>query len=241
MNTLIEQSSILSDLLIMQDLDYKQFQQKLMPTVDPERVLGIRIPHLRRYAKRIAKEERAQVFLKSLPHRYYDEDNLHGALLEEIKDFDTALAAVEAFLPYLDNWATCDLFCPKVLKKDPDRFLKSLQKWLQSQHPYTVRYALVRLTAWYLEDALFEESVLSLAAAPKSEEYYVQMAQAWFFSMALAKQYKASLPYLLEQKLPAWVHNKAIQKAVESYQLSPEKKQFLKALKRRNENEDLAL
>ena len=235
---MIEQDSILSDLLSMQDLDYKQFQQKLMPTISPEKVLGVRIPLLRNYAKRIAKEERTQIFLKSLPHCYYDEDNLHGALLEEIKDFETALAEVERFLPYLDNWATCDLFCPKVLKKEPERFLQSLQKWLQSKHPYTVRYALVRLTAWYLDEPLFGESILSLATVPKSEEYYVQMAQAWFFSMALAKHYEATLPYLLEQKLPVWVHNKAIQKAIESYQLSSEKKQFLKTLKRKNEKED---
>ena len=218
-------------LFAMRDEPYAQFQRKLMPTVDPARVLGVRIPDVRRLAKSIYGTNAARAFLSDLPHAFYDEDNLHGALLDRIPNFDTAIAEVERFLPYIDNWATCDLFCPKTLLQKPDSLLSHIKSWLSSDKVYTVRYGLVRLTSWYLDGARFTPEILSLAAQVRNEDYYINMAQAWFFSMTLAKQYDATIPYLKAQKLDAWVHNKAIQKAVESYQVSPEIKAYLKTLK----------
>ena len=229
-----EATRIQERLWALSDTAYKRFQSNLLPTLSPDSVMGVRTPELRRLAKRLNGSAEAAHFLAALPHQYYDENNLHAALLEHIKDFDTALAEVERFLPYIDNWATCDGFCPKCLRKDPDRFLQRIGKWLTSSHPYTVRYALVRLTAWYLDDPIFTTEILALAAAVESEEYYVKMAQAWFFSIALVKQYETTIPYLTEHRLPVWVHNKAIQKAVESYRPSPETKSYLKTLKRQN-------
>ena len=225
--------SIQNRLFSLRDEGYRQFQIKLMPTVDPEKVIGVRTPEIRRCAKELFGSDAAKDFLASLPHTYYDENNLHGALLDRIADFDEALAAVEAFLPHIDNWATCDMFCPKALKKQPERLLHSIRGWLKSDRVYTVRYGLVRLTFWYLDEPVFSSDVLELATAVKQEDYYVQMAEAWLFSMALVKQWEATLPYLQAERLSPWIHNKAIQKAIESYQLTPEQKEFLKALKRK--------
>lgn len=218
-------------LLSMRDESYAKFQRKLMPCVAPERVIGVRIPALRRLARQSFGSKAAVDFLSELPHALYDEDNLHGALLDLTPDFDTAIHEVERFLPYIDNWATCDLFCPKILLQKPDCLLSHIKSWLLSGKVYTVRYGLVRLTSWYLDGARFTPEILSLAAQVRGEDYYINMAQAWFFSMALAKQYDATIPYFTEQRLDTWVHNKAIQKAVESYQVSPETKAYLKTLK----------
>ncbi len=226
------EGNIRATLLALADPAYARFQQKLMPTVPPELVLGVRMPDIRRYARKLRNTEEARVFLSGLPHLYYDENCLHGALIDLISDFDTALSEVERFLPHIDNWAVCDLFCPKVLYREPTRFWTSLVSWLESDSVYTVRYALVRLTARYLEDPLFTPEVLSLAAAVVNQDYYVRMAQAWLFSMALVKQYVHTLPYLHQNKLSPWVHNKAIQKAIESRQLDSDIKIYLKTLKR---------
>ena len=215
------------------DESYRGFQAKLMPTVSPQSVIGVRTPALRRLAKEAFGSEEAKEFLGSLPHTYYDENNLHGALLEHLPDFDAALNAVEAFLPYLDNWATCDMFCPKALRKEPVRLLEAIKRWLADDHVYTVRYGLVRLTFWYLEAPTFTPDVLALAATVKHDDYYVQMAVAWFFSMALAKQWETTRPYFTKERLGVWIHNKAIQKAIESYQLTPPQKEFLRSLKRK--------
>lgn len=225
---------IQAGLFALQDPRYRAFQQKLIPTVDPDRVIGVRTPALRKYARLIAGSDAASEFLASLPHEYYDENNLHAALLEHIGDFDTALAAVEAFLPHIDNWATCDGFCPKVLRKEPARLWEHIERWLASNRVYTVRYALVRLTAWYLDEPLFSNHrVLQAAAGVEHADYYVRMAQAWLFSVALVKQYGTVLPYLTEWRLSPWVHNKAIQKAVESYRVPDATKAYLKTLRRR--------
>lgn len=236
MNTHAE--TIQKALLERADAEYKAFQEKLIPTVEPVHVIGVRTPALRRYARSIVGSEAANAFLETLPHRYYDENNLHAALIEQIKDFDGALAAVERFLPYVDNWATCDGFCPKVLRSDPARLWREICRWLASEQPYTVRYALVRMTAWYLDAPAFSPEVLRLAAEVESDHYYVKMAQAWFFSIALIKQYDATLPYLTEHRLPVWVHNKAIAKAIESYRPTPAVKAHLKTLKRRETRAD---
>ena len=220
-------------LFSLADPSYKIFAQGLMPTVDPQRVIGVRMPALRAYAKELAKDEAAEEFLSTLPHPYYEENNLHMALLEEIRDPDVALKELERFLPYVDNWATCDSFCPKILRKHPEMLLVSIRRWLQSDHVYTARYGLVRLTAWYLQPPLFSPELLALAASVKATDYYLKMAVAWFFSMALAKQYEATLPYFTEARLPLWIHNKALQKALESYQLTKERKEYLRILKRK--------
>ncbi|MBE6628341.1 MAG: DNA alkylation repair protein [Ruminococcaceae bacterium] len=225
--------SIREHLPELSDESYKRFQAKLMPTVSLDRIIGVRTPQIRRYAKEIFESAEAKAFLSDLPHAYYDENNLHGALLERIPDFDAAINAVEAFLPHVDNWATCDMFCPKILRTEPQRLLVFIQKWLLSDHVYTVRYGLVRLTFWYLDAPVFSPEILALAAAVEKEEYYVQMAVAWFFSMALVKQWDATLPYLTDQRLDLWIHNKAIQKAIESEQITPSQKEFLRSLKRK--------
>ena len=204
-----------------------------MPTVPPQTVLGVRLPALRAYAKRIKDNDAARAFLASLPHDTYDENNLHAALLGGIKGFSEALEAVEAFLPHVNNWATCDMLSPKALLIEPDLLWERILVWLASQEVYTVRYALVRLTAWYLDAPLFSERVLEVASRARHDDYYVRMAQAWLFSVALVKQYDATLPYLTDNVLPTWIHNKAIQKAVESLRLPPETKESLKKLRRR--------
>ena len=226
-------NEIQSHLIAASDPLYREFQAKLLPTVKRSRILGVRIPEIRRYARALRGSPLAVDFLAVLPHETYDEDNLHAALLESIRDFDTALAEVERFLPHVDNWATCDGFCPKILRTQPDRLWASLLRWLASREIYTVRFALVRLTAWYLDAPLFSTAVLDAALSARGDDYYVRMAQAWLFSVALVKQYEAALPYLTDQRLPAWVHNKAIQKAIESDRISPLTKQYLKTLKRR--------
>ena len=229
MNNTVQQ--IRASLFSMQDTKYREFQRKLLPTVNPDRIIGVRMPDLRRYAKQLAKADNT-AFLRELPHRYYEENNLHAALLEQIRDDQTALTEIERFLPYLDNWSTCDSFCPKSLFSKPDQLLLHIRDWLTRNHAYTVRYGLVRLLFWYLDDQHFSTDILELAASVSCEDYYVHMAQAWLFSVALVKQYDATLPYLIQARLPHWVHNKAIQKAVESYRVPKETKIYLKTLKR---------
>ena len=224
---------IRSDLLSMRDEGYAAFQCKLMPTVDPIRVIGVRTPQLRRYAKQLVGTEAAALFLKTLPHTYYEENNLHAALLESISSFDEALAAVETFLPYIDNWATCDCFCPKVLLTEPQRLWDAILRWIASGEVYAIRYGLVRLLNWYMDASLFSPAVLEAAATVRHDDYYVRMAVAWLFSVALVKQYESALPYLAESRLPIWIHNKAIQKAIESYRIPTDRKSYLKALKRK--------
>lgn len=226
-----ESIDIQRDLRALCDEGYADFQSKLMPTIPKARVLGVRIPALRAYAKRIHRSDAAAKFLLSAPHEYYDENNLHAALLDTIKDPTEALAAVEAFLPYVDNWATCDMMAPKALLYDPQLLWDRILAWIASDRAYTVRYGLVRLTAWYLDAPLFRNEVLEVAADVRHDDYYVRMAQAWLFSIALVKQYEAALPYLTSRTLPPWVHNKAIQKAVESLRVPPETKAYLKTLK----------
>lgn len=217
-------------LFALQDLPYRDFQAKLIPTVDPETVIGIRTPALRKLARELAKGEDVQTFLDSLPHQYYDENNLHAFLIEQCKDFDRTVALLDAFLPYVDNWATCDLCSPKVFAKHLPELLPHIMRWTASNQTYTIRFGLEMLMRYYL-DGTFQPAYLELAASLRSEEYYVNMMIAWFFATALAKQYDAALPYLAERRLEAWTHNKTIQKAVESNRISPEQKGYLKTLR----------
>ncbi len=217
-------------LFALQDLSYRDFQAKLIPTVDPETVIGIRTPALRKLARELAKGEDVQSFLDGLPHQYYDENNLHAFLIEQCKDFDRTVALLDAFLPYVDNWATCDLCSPKVFAKHLPELLPHIMRWTASNQTYTIRFGLEMLMRYYLDGA-FQPAYLELAASLRSEEYYVNMMIAWVFATALAKQYDAALPYLAERRLEAWTHNKTIQKAVESNRISPEQKGYLKTLR----------
>lgn len=213
-----------------QDLQYREFQAKLMPTVDPETVIGVRTPELRALAKAYAKTPESREFLKLLPHKYYEENNLHGFLLETVKDYGEAVQYVEAFLPYVDNWATCDLLSPKAFRKHPPELRKQIRRWVEDAHTYTVRFGLGMLMSFYLDEG-FQMEDLDLAAGVRREEYYVKMMAAWYFATALAKQYDAALPYLRQRRLDRWTHNKTIQKAVESYRITPEQKDELRSLR----------
>ena len=224
-------SVVTQRLLSLADEQYRRFQIPLMPTVDAERVIGVRTPILRKLAKELAGTAEGERFLRELPHTYYEENNLHAFLLEQIKDYDACIAAIDAFLPYVDNWSTCDGWSPKVLKRHPEMLLEEIRRWMDSDHLYTVRFGIGMLQRHFLDDR-FCPVYLEWVAAVESEEYYLRMMVAWFFATALAKQYETALPYIRECRLPVWTHNKTIQKAVESYRVTDEHKAFLKTLKR---------
>ena len=216
-------------LFAIQDESYRDFQCKLMPTVAREVVIGVRTPKLRALAKNLRGTWEATAFLSALPHRYYEENNLHAFLIEQITDFDACVAALDAFLPYVNNWATCDSMNPKVLGKQKDRLLPVIERWLDSKDTYAVRFGIKQLMTWFL-DADFEERYLARVSRIRSEEYYVNMMIAWYFATALAKQYTATLPYLEEHRLPDWIHSKTVRKAIESYRISKEQKDHLRTL-----------
>lgn len=228
-----ETECIRARLFALQDEGYRAFHSRLMPTVPPETVIGVRVPALRRLAKRLAGTPQAEAFLQELPHTYYEENNLHAFLLESIRDYDAALAATEKFLPYIDNWATCDSFCPKVFAKHKEELFPVLRRWMTSDHPYTVRYGMEMLMRYYLDED-FRPEHLAWAAAVHSGEYYINMMRAWYFATALAKQPEAALPWLTERRLDVWTHNKTIQKAVESSRIPAETKAFLRTLRVRS-------
>ena len=226
--------NVQKELFAMQDTGYRDFQMKLMPTVDSERVIGVRTPALRAFAKKYGKTEEAKQFVEVLPHQYYEENNLHGLLLEQGKNYEKCVKDLDRFLPYVDNWAVCDSFSPKVFAQHKPELLTAIRRWLGSDQVYTVRYGIGMLMRYYLDDA-FRPEYLAWAAAVDSEEYYVNMMRAWYFATALAKQSAAALPWLTEKRLDVWTHNKTIQKAVESYRISPEQKQALRALRIRSQ------
>ena len=212
------------------DLAYQAFQSKLSPTMDPALVIGVRMPALRKLAKELAGTPDAEVFLKELPHRYYEENNLHGLLISALPDYAAAAAALEDFLPHVDNWATCDLLSPRAFRRHPPELPEQIRRWIRDERPYTVRFGLGMLMQFYL-DGEFRPAYLDLAAGVRREEYYVRMMAAWYFATALAKQYDAAIPYLEERRLDRWTHNKTIQKAVESFRITPEQKAYLRQLR----------
>lgn len=222
---------IRTQLFAMRDLDYLDFHAGLIPTVEKDHIIGVRTPVLRKYAGEIAGNPMKEEFLKALPHQYYDENNLHGFLIEKIRNIGECLEAVDTFLPYVDNWATCDLMSPKVFEKYKDELLPYVYKWLESGETYTIRYGVNVLMRHFLE-ADFKPEYLELVAGIQSEEYYVKMVVAWYFATALAKQYEAAVPFLTNHRLDTWTHNKTIQKARESNRISGETKEYLKTLKR---------
>ena len=213
-----------------QDIKYRDFQAPLFPSVNKDTMIGVRLPVIKKIAKEIANSDMASKFLKELPHKYYDENQLHAFIISSIKDFQTCLKELNRFLPYVDNWGTCDTLIPKVFDKHKDELVTEIKRWLNSEHVYTVRFAIGTLMRFYLNDS-FKEEYLELVSCVKSEEYYINMMIAWYFATALAKQYEFAIKYIEEKKLSPWVHNKTIQKAVESYRISDEQKVYLKSLK----------
>lgn len=211
----------------MQDEKYRDFQARLLPTVSRDSIIGIRTPKLREYAKKIKDSEDVNAFLGSLPHAYYEENNLHAFLIEQIKDYDTCIVEINRFLPYIDNWATCDSLSPKCFKKNTDVLLGEVEKWLNSPHAYTVRFGIEMLMKYYLDDK-FDESFPERVSRIKSNEYYVNMMIAWYFATALAKQYDSAVGYITDYRLDTWTHNMTIKKAVESYRVSDDQKAFLR-------------
>lgn len=222
---------IKNELFSMQDKAYRDFHSKLMPNIDKEKIIGVRIPHARKYACSMADNPDIELFLNSLPHYYYDENNIHAFIIERIKDYDECINAVEKFLPYIDNWATCDSIKPKVFKKNKEKLIKSVEQWLKSDKPYTIRFGSNMLMTYFLDEDFSKEHIEWLANVD-SEEYYVQMGIAWYLATALAKQYDDTVAYIENKKFPVWIHNKAIQKARESYRVLEERKDYLKSLKR---------
>ncbi len=215
-------------LFTLQDVPYGDFTHKLIPTLSRECIIGVRLPALRKLAKDLTKQqpEAVALFLNSLPHHYHEENLLHGFLIEQVKTFDQAIAYTEAFLPYIDNWAVCDTFSPKLFLKYPKETYTHILQWLKSPQPYTIRYGIGLLLSNYLDD-LFESEMLSLVASIQSDEYYVNMMIAWYLATALAKQYEATLPLIQSQTLSPFVQNKTIQKARESRRISQEVKEML--------------
>lgn len=206
------------------------FMARLLPGIAPERILGVRTPELRRAAREFRGTEEAERFLEELPHATVDENAVHAFLIESIRDYAACLSAVERFLPFVDNWANCDSLRPQVFGKHRAELLGPIRRWLDSGETYTVRFGLGMLMSHYLDED-FDPLYLDWAAELRSEEYYVRMMVAWYFATALAKQYEAALPFLEQGRLGKWTHNKAIQKARESYRVSEEHKAYLKTLK----------
>ncbi|MBR2992752.1 MAG: DNA alkylation repair protein [Clostridiales bacterium] len=220
------------ELLNLQDLKYRDLQITTIPSVASDRITGVRTPQLRALAKELSKREDISLFLEDLPHKLFEEDQLHAFILSGMKDAEECIRLVDKFLPYVDNWATCDQMSPKVFKKNKKLLLEYVNTWIKSDKTYVKRFAIGMLMEHFLDED-FKPSYLSKVAKIRSDEYYVNMMIAWYFATALAKQYDRTLPFIEEQKLDKWTHNKSIQKAVESYRITPEQKEYLKTLRRK--------
>lgn len=224
------EKEMLNAIFAARDEEYADFTAKLIPNVPRESIIGVRTPQLRSIAKRFGKNAGINEFLSALPHEYHEQNLVHAYIAESIGDFDSAVKTIEAFLPYVTNWAVCDSMTPRVFAKHTGELLPIIKKWLQSAHPYTVRFGLRMLMCFYLEKE-FASEINALAASVCSEEYYVNMMQAWYFATALAKQYDSTVPFVEEHRLSPWVHNKTIQKVVESFHITAEQKAHLKTLR----------
>lgn len=223
--------NIKEELFALQDISYGDFQAKLTPGIPRELFIGVRVPEVRKLAKKLAKESEVSKFLRDLPHKYYDENMLHGLLLSEMKDYNACIAAVDNFLPYVDNWAVCDIMTPKIFNKNKTALLEKIKEWSGSEKTYTCRFGIEMLMSYFLDDD-FRSEYLEIPASVHSEEYYVQMVIAWFFATALAKQWDTTIKYIEVHRLDRRIHNKAIQKARESNRITPKQKEYLKSLKR---------
>ena len=224
------EKTVREELFRLQDKKYRDFQAKLIPNIDPDTIIGVRLPAVHPLAKDLLKREDVSEFLRAVPHAYYDENQLHAFVLNGLKDYDVCLSEIERFLPYVDNWAVCDSLAPKVFRKHRTELVGRIKGWLASGETYTVRFGIGVLMRFYLDEA-FDPAYPAAVAAVRSDEYYVNMMIAWYFATALAKQYEAALPYLEDRRLDPWTHNKTIQKAVESYRVTDERKAYLKTLR----------
>ncbi|MDU1023705.1 MAG: DNA alkylation repair protein [Peptoniphilus harei] len=222
--------NIKEELFALQDISYADFQAKLTPNIPRELFIGVRVPDLRKLAKKVAEEPETSKFLKNLPHKYYDENMLQGLLISEIKDYDACIVAVDEFLPYVDNWAVCDIMSPKIFKKNKKALLEKIKEWSASEKTYTCRFGIEMLMSHFLDDD-FKAEYLEIALSVNSEDYYVQVMVAWFFATALAKEWDATVKYIEDHRLDRWTHNKAIQKARESSRITPKEKEYLKSFK----------
>ena len=226
----MKRDEIIRELFRLQDKDYALLQAKIIPNIASEKIIGVRTPALRTFAKTLYKDSDIEDFLSGVPHQYFDEDQLHAFVISLEKDFDRCITRVDAFLPYIDNWATCDQLSPKVFKKNPEKLLPFIQTWIKSDRTYTVRFAIGMLMQHFLNEN-FDTKYVDMVAEIRSKEYYINMMIAWYFATALAKQYESVLPYIEEKRLDSWTHNKAIQKSVESYRITDEQKKYLKSMK----------
>ena len=222
---------IRGSLFELQDEKYREFQSKLTPNISKEKMIGVRVPNVRVLAKQYIKTKEGENFLKDLPHKYYDENMLHALLISEIKDYDICIKEVNKFLPYVDNWAVCDIMSPKIFKKHKKELINEIKKWAKSDKVYECRFGIEMLMSHFLDDD-FNLEYLEIPAQISIDEYYVKMMIAWFYATSLAKQWDATIPYLKDNKLDVWVHNKTISKAKESYRITVKQKEYLKSLKR---------
>jgi len=214
----------------IQDKKYRDFQVKLIPNIDSNSIIGVRTPDLKKLAKEMVKSGDVS-FLDNLPHKYFDENQLHAFIISELKDYDECINYINKFLPYINNWATCDQMSPKIFKKNHDKLINEIKIWIKSKDTYTIRFGIGMLMQHYL-DSDFRQEYLKLVSKIKSNEYYVNMMIAWYFATALAKQYESAIIYLEDNKLDTWVHNKTIQKAIESYRITDTQKEYLRSLKK---------
>ena len=230
MNCIALTGSVRDELYRLQDLKYRDLQIRILPTVKPETIIGARTPELRKLAAQMGGTDTAEAFLEDLPHKTFDENQLHAFLVSEIKDYPECITRLDRFLPFVDNWATCDQMSPRVFRKHRKELPAKIREWIASPETYTVRFGVGMLMQHFL-DKDFDPAYPELAASVRSEEYYVRMMVAWYFATALAKQYETALPFIEKQRLEPWTHNKAIQKAIESYRITPEQKTYLRSLK----------
>lgn len=223
---------IINNLNSLSDSKYRDFQIKLIPGKTSDQMIGVRTPDLRSYAKELSKRDDISDFLNNLPHEFFDENQLHAFVISLMKDYDKCMCEVERFLPYVDNWATCDQMSPKIFKKNKEKLLEKIRDWIASDKTYTIRFGIKMLMEHFLDDD-FDLQYPDMVASVRSEEYYVNMMIAWYFATALAKQYDSILPYIEEKRLDTWTHNKAIQKSIESYRITDDQKSYLRSLKQK--------
>ena len=218
------------ELFKLQDKKYQKLQVNLVPNVDKEKIIGVRVPEIRKLAKKYKNDDSVNEFLKELPHKYYDENLLHGLIISEIKDYDRCIEEVEMFLPYVDNWAVCDTMSPKIFAKNKDKLIIIIKKWIKSSELYTCRFGIRMLMNHFLKED-YKKEYLELPAAIHTDEYYLKMMIAWFYATALAYRWDDTIKYLDEKKLDKWTHNKTIQKAIESYRITDSQKDYLRKIK----------
>ena len=226
----MERAELLKRLFNLQDLKYRDMQIKIIPNIDPESIIGVRTPDLKNLAKEILKSGDYKAFIEELPHKYFEENQLQAFIISGIKDINECMEELGKFLPYVDNWATCDQMSPKVFKKHKEELLTRIKVWIASDKPYTIRFGVGMLMEHFLNED-FDLSFPEMVANLRSEEYYVNMMIAWYFATALGKQYQSIIPFIEQKRLDDWTHNKAIQKSVESYRITEEQKKYLKTLK----------